>query len=356
MKTPFSDQIKAEIMQNGPLTLARYMQLCLTDPVHGYYTAGHPIGVNGDFITAPEISQLFGELIGIWIIDIWQKMESPQEVVLAEAGPGHGTLMADILRTLQKLDPACLKALKPHLVEISPLLKETQQKTLSAFATQITWLDHIEALPPGPMLFIANEFFDALPVQQFQYTNERWAERTIGLDESDSLKWGLTPAWFSPPDGLTPENNAIFETCDPAQRIISNIANRLKHNGGAALVIDYGHLKSTFGDTFQAVSCHQYCDPFETPGKADLTVHVDFEPLVTIAKQAGLTVETISQGQFLLKTGLLERAGQLGASSTIATQEKIRNDVERLAAADKMGDLFKVMAITANGIVPHGFI
>lgn len=358
MTTPLFARIKTLIEANGPMDVATYMRLCLTDPEQGYYTTRNPIGGKGDFITAPEISQLFGELIGIWVLDIWQKLDAPSAFSLVEAGPGRATLMADMLRTIKKLSPSCAAATNVRLIEVSPSLKEIQKETLSPFGISLHWHENLDDIPDLPFILVANEFLDALPIHQYQFKNGKWAERAIGLSPHDTLVWGLTPSTFTPPLASrndAPPEGAIFETSPAARTLIATLSNRIKAEQAAALFIDYGHLESGFGDTFQAVKNHAYADPLAEPGAADLTVHVDFEALQKIVQDAGLRAQTTTQGDFLLAMGLLERAGVLGAHLTEKQQKNIKTDVERLAAPEKMGNLFKVMAITKSGITPHGF-
>ncbi|MEP1442472.1 MAG: SAM-dependent methyltransferase [Hyphomicrobiales bacterium] len=337
------------------MTVGHFMHLALTDPSGGYYTNQNPFGRSGDFITAPEISQLFGEMIGIWSIDVWQKMGSPAKFQLVEAGPGRGTLMADVLRTIQKLEPSMLKAANVGLVEVSAALQEKQRQALSSFSVTIHWHDQLEDIDDQPIIFLANEFLDALPIRQFLFQENKWHERAIGLEENGSLDWGLIPATIAMPSRLSPKAGDIFEICTPAQTFCTQICDKIKAQGGAALFIDYGHLESGFGDTFQAVKDHQYVGVLEDVGQADLTAHIDFEPLTKIGENAGLNVKTTTQGEFLLAMGILERAGQLGSTLDAEQQKNIQNDVERLAAPDKMGNLFKVMTYAAEGLDPHGF-
>ena len=353
--SPLLPGLVSQIQENGPMTVGQYMQIALTDPSHGYYTNQNPFGRSGDFITAPEISQLFGEMIAIWTIDIWQKMGTPTEFQLIEAGPGRGTLMADVLRTIQKLAPPMLKAATVGLIEISPALKEKQKQALSNFDVTIKWHDTLSKIDGLPIILLANEFLDALPIRQFVFQENKWHERAIGLGESGALDWGLIPATISVPSRLSPKAGDIFEICTPAQTFCASICEKIKTQGGAALFIDYGHLESGFGDTFQAVKDHQYVSVLEDVGQADLTAHIDFEPLAKIGKNAGLTVKTTTQGEFLLEMGILQRAGQLGAALDVERQKNIQNDVERLAAPDKMGNLFKAMTFAARGMDLHGF-
>ena len=331
------------------------MQIALTDPSDGYYTNQNPFGRSGDFITAPEISQLFGEMIGIWTIDVWQKMGAPANFQLIEAGPGRGTLMADVLRTIQKLASPMLEAATVGLIEISPALKEKQKQALSAFNVTLNWHNQLDDIGRQPIIFLANEFLDALPIRQFLFQEDKWHERAIGLGENGALDWGLIPATITLPSRLAPKAGDIFEICSPAQTFCTSVCDKIKTQSGAALFIDYGHLESGFGDTFQAVKDHQYINVLKAVGQADLTAHIDFEPLTKIGENADLTVKTTTQGEFLLAMGILERAGQLGAALDVEQQKNIQNDVERLAAPDKMGNLFKAMTFAARGMDLHGF-
>jgi len=345
----------SQIEENGPMRVDQFMQSALTDPTEGYYTSRTPFGRSGDFITAPEVSQLFGEIIGIWTIDVWQKMGSPADFQLVETGPGRGTMMADVLRTIQKLAPTMLKAAKVALIEVSRTLRETQKQALSNFDVNIEWHDQFSDVGEQPIILLANEFLDALPIRQFLFQDDKWHERAIGIGNNETLEWGLIPATIALASQFSPKTGDIFEICPAAHTFCALAAEKLRAQGGAALFIDYGHLKSDFGDTFQAVKDHQYVGTLEEPGQADLTAHVDFEPLTKIGENAGLTVKTTTQGAFLLDMGLLQRAGQLGASLDSDQQKNIQNDVERLAAPDKMGNLFKAMTFAAKGTNPHGF-
>lgn len=353
--SPLLPRLVSQIQENGPMTVGQFMHIALTDPSNGYYTSQNPFGRSGDFITAPEISQLFGEMIGIWSIDVWQKMGSPTKFQLVEAGPGRGTLMADVLRTIQKLAPSMLNAATVGLIEISPALKEKQKQALANFDVSIGWHDTLNDIDDQPIILLANEFLDALPIRQFLFQENKWHERAIGLSSRGALDWGLIPATIAVPSRLTPKGGDIFEICTPAQIFCTSVCEKIKARGGAALFIDYGHLESGFGDTFQAVKDHQYINVLEAVGQADLTAHIDFDPLSKIGESAGLIAKTTTQGAFLLEMEILQRAGQLGASMDVEQQKNIQNDVERLAAPEKMGNLFKAMTFAAKGIDLHGF-
>lgn len=354
--TPLDREIRQRIVMEGPMPLAEYMSLCLTHPQHGYYTTGHPFGgrasphrAGGDFVTAPEVSQMFGELIGVWCMEMWQALDKPTVVSLVELGPGRGTLMQDLLRVIPAA-PRFQEAIRVHLVEISPTLGEQQSLALSTSGPTV-WHRDIDDLPDIPTLIIANEFLDALPFRQWCKTKNGWYERAVGLDDKD-LAYVIRPNRLAPdqlPKGheMQPEGT-LFETAPAREAFVSRVADRLKKTTGAALFIDYGHDRSGFGDTFQAVRGHQFADPLSCAGRADLTSHVDFEPLLAAVREAGCTApHPVTQGDFLLSLGLLERAGSLGKDKPKSVQNALSQAVERLAAPDQMGELFKVMVFGA---------
>lgn len=358
------DRLIERISLTGPMTVADYMAVCLTDPQQGYYTTGTPFGRGGDFITAPEISQMFGELIGAWLLQIWLDMGEPANIRLIELGPGRGTLMADALRTLS-LRPDFLAKATLHLVEVSAKLRQTQMQTLASSPLKPTWHDRLEDVPNGPTLLVANEFFDALPIHQYVKTITGWQERVIGLKTSaegkeEELTFGLGPGHLPPSEiparAKTAADGSILEVSPTANAVATIIATRLKEQQGAALLVDYGYLQSSTGDTFQALHHHAYDDVLAHPGAADLTAHVNFEALARAARLAGaLPTEPLEQGDFLLKLGLLERAGALGRGKDAKTQEEISNAVERLAGPDQMGSLFKALALSDGSFVPAPF-
>jgi len=349
MATPLGKKLTALIAANGPLGIADYMAHCLADPEYGYYATRDPLGRAGDFITAPEISQMFGELIGAWLVHAWRAAGAPAPAILAEAGPGRGTLMADILRTAGT-DPAFLSAVSLHLVETSPALRQKQKAALAGVKPPVSWHERIEDVPEAPLFFIANEFFDALPIRQYIRTGDGWRERVVGLDDAGNLAFGPGPSGFDRPIADAPEG-AIIEICPAAEAIMGVIAGRIAAFGGAALIVDYGYGKAAFGDTLQAVKNHAFADPLAEPGEADLTAHVDFAALARSAQKAGAAVHgPMDQGAFLLAMGLLERAGRLGAGKDAQTRNAIAKAVERLAGRDAMGTLFKVLAVTPAGL------
>lgn len=360
-----ADKLSRLIEETGPISIADYMAIALGDPDHGYYTTHTPIGLAGDFITAPEISQMFGELIGLWCISAWEGLGRPRRVLLVELGPGHGTLMADLLRAAS-VRPAFLEAAEVHLVEISPELRRRQAARLASVAAP-TWHDRLEDLPDGPAIVVANEFLDTLPLRQFVRRDGAWHERLVGLDETGALAFGLSPE-SAPPDlvprrlapgadGADPaEDGAVFEINRPAEATVATLAHRLVRAGGAALFFDYGYGEEGFGDTLQAVRAHRYADPLDSPGECDLTAHVNFAALARAAAAEGAAVMgPVGQGAFLIAMGLLERAGALGASRDADTQAAIVAAAERLAGPEEMGTLFKAMAIAGRTMDLPGF-
>lgn len=354
---PLEQHIRTLIAETGPLSVAEYMTLCLTHPKHGYYTTGNPVGgrasphrEGGDFITAPEISQMFGELIGIWCMEVWQALGCPSPFNLIELGPGRGTLMRDLLKAAAAM-PGFLNAARITLIEVSPTLGEQQSLTLGKHAGQITWLRDLSDLPARPTIIIGNEFLDALPLRQWVKHDDKWLERAIGL-HNDKLAFVTRSAALAPSDEPSEAkalpNGTVFETSPAREGFVASVADRITSHHGAALFIDYGSTSTKTGDTFQAVSQHAPVSTLRNPGQADLTSHVDFNALVQIAKARGCVVPNpVSQGKFLLSLGLLERAGTLGQGKDQHIQEMLHRAVERLAGPDQMGDLFKVLAFGA---------
>ncbi|PVB60314.1 class I SAM-dependent methyltransferase [Labrenzia sp. 011] len=348
------DRIKARIAADGPLSVARYMSICLADPEAGYYMTREPFGTGGDFVTAPEVSQMFGELIGASCLSAHEAMGAPDRFQLVELGPGRGTLMADLLR-MAALRPSFIEAACLNLVETSPRLRKIQEETLAGSPLRPEFRTRVADIPDGPLILVANEFFDALPIHQFVKTADGWREREIGLSADGDLIFGAGAARL--PEDAIPARIAgsaegtIVETQPAANAIAEEIGARLAAQGGVALFIDYGYLKTAPGDTLQALYRHRFDDVLAHPGDADLTAHVNFEALAAAAVRGGAkALPPMAQGDFLLRTGLLERAGALGAGKAPEDQEAIRDAVERLAAPAGMGELFKVLAVTGTGI------
>ncbi|QIJ75471.1 class I SAM-dependent methyltransferase [Methylobacterium sp. NI91] len=347
--TPLFAVLAREIRADGPIGLDRYMALCLGHPLHGYYATRDPFGRSGDFVTAPEISQMFGELIGAWAAAVLSMMAPGERPCLVELGPGRGTLMADALRALR----AAGANVDLHLVETSPSLRRIQAERLIDAAP--TFHDSVESLPDAPMLVIANEFFDALPARQFVRTGRGWSERRVGLTvEGDALAFGLDP---EPDPRLTAEapEGAVLTLPSQGLTVLRELGRRLVARGGALLVIDYGGDRPGFGDTFQAVAGHRYADPLSRPGEADLTLHVDFGALARAAAAEGMAVHgPVTQRDFLLSLGLAARAERLQVRATPDQARAIETAIHRLTDPDPrgMGALFKVLCTSHPALTP----
>lgn len=344
-------RIAAQIAVAGPISVADYFAMCLFDPQDGYYVTREPFGAGGDFVTAPEVSQMFGELVAVWLVSAWRAAGEPDDAVLIEIGPGRGTLMADLLRAAARLAPRFVERARIAMVEASPRLTAMQKETLRASPARPSWHARLEEVEAGFQLLVANELFDALPCRQFVRTPAGWRERMVTLAEDGELAFavgasGLDPALLPPGADDQPEG-AVFEPAPARTALMEEIAARIARDGGAALFFDYGHLEAGFADTLQAVRAHRFDGVLENPGEADLTSHVDFAALARVATQAGLNVAVAEQGDFLLAMGLAERAGSLGAAGDEALRRKLSGEVERLAAPDRMGSLFKVMAASS---------
>lgn len=347
--TPLEAEIRAMIALDGPIPVSRYMAICLGHPLHGYYIVRDPLGAAGDFTTAPEISQMFGELIGLWAAAVWNQMEQPSRVNLVELGPGRGTLMADVLRAAAVL-PAFRSAIAVHLVETSPALQEKQRAALEGAGVQLEWHRDIAEVPEGPMVAIANEFYDALPVSQAVKGAKDWHERMVGMTD-ERLVFALQPEPLPQTDAVIPHalrgapEGAIFEW--RSEHVTGELSRRVMQSGGATLIIDYGHIDSALGDTFQAVRGHDYADPLQAPGEADLTAHVDFAALRRNAQSAGARVHgPVTQAVFLRRLGIEMRAARLKESATAEQRADIDAALGRLTAGGKgMGELFKVLAV-----------
>ncbi|MBI2717503.1 MAG: SAM-dependent methyltransferase [Rhizobiales bacterium] len=335
------------IDSDGPMRLDRYLGLCLGHPQYGYYMARQPFGEAGDFITAPEISQAFGELIGVWCAAFWQAMGRPARLSLVELGPGRGTLMSDMLRAAPAM-AGFAEAVEVHLVETSPALRAEQKQRLAG----ATWHARLDTVPAGPMLLVANEFFDALPIRQFEKRQGQWHERVVGLD-GELLALGLIAA----EPGQGGRDGDVMEVSSARTEIAGTIGRRLIEHSGAALIIDYGHLQSAPGDTLQALRRHTFVPVTEAPGECDITSHVDFEALGKALAAAGAKVApAFSQRSFLLAMGLEARTAALAAKADAATRERLQRAKTRLADEAEMGNLFKVLAATSPGLaIPYPF-
>ena len=345
--TPLARLLAERIAATGPLSVADYMAECLLHPDHGYYATRDPLGAAGDFTTAPEITQMFGELLGLALAQAWLDQGAPQPVILAELGPGRGSLMADVLRATARV-PGFGTALTVHFVEASTTLREEQRKRVP----QATWHVSVADLPKGPLCLLANEFFDALPVRQFVRAGPLWAERVVGLS-GGRLAWGLAPPAAVPAlaDRLADTRDGdVVEICPALRSIMSEVGRRIAEHGGAALIVDYGSWRMT-GYTFQAMRRHAYADPLDAPGEADLTAHVDFEALAQAAAPAAAT-PMATQGAFLERLGITSRAQVLARN---LSGEQLAAHIaahRRLTHPDEMGTLFKVMGVHPQAAPP----
>ena len=348
--TALLDIIRAQIRQTGPMPVADYMALCLGHPQHGYYTTRDPLGAAGDFTTAPEISQMFGEMIGLWLAQVWADAGRPARFRLVELGPGRGTLMADALRAARAA-PGFIEAADLWLVETSPALRAEQAKRLAG----AQWAERLDEVPAGPTLLVANEFLDALPVRQFIASAQGWREKRVGLG-GDALVWGLSaplPGDCDAPDGAWREESAL------AVAVAEQVAARIAEHGGAALVIDYGYRTADrpSGFTLQALRGHAPADALDTPGEADLTWLIDFDRLGAQLKP--LATACAPQGAFLARLGIGQRAARLAAGLAAARPgdaDAIADALERLTGAGQMGTLFKALAAWPAGQpAPPGF-
>ncbi len=349
--------IRDKILAEGPISIADYMALALGHPQFGYYRRQDPFGLGGDFITAPEISQIFGEMIGVWCAEVWRQTGSAA-VSLVELGPGRGTLMADLLRATRKV-PDFHDSLTIHMVETSPVLANAQYMRLRNDHPRIEWLDAIDALPDNPTIVIANEFFDALPVRQFEMTKEGVRERRVGWDEEGkSFCFTLGNAGLQlAKSGQLIAPGTVMEQSPASRATIRALTDHIQRHGGAVLVIDYGYLGEAHCNTLQAVKAHTFHPVLKDPGEADITAHVDFTTLMGIAEQSGGYVYGLAtQGEFLTRLGATIRGEMLAKSADAAQKEQIASGLRRLISPQEMGDLFKVMAVVSDPrIEPPGF-
>jgi len=348
VSNPLYELIAREAVQH-PLTIARYMAWALQHPVHGYYRQHDPLGMLGDFITAPEVSQMFGELLGLWCVECWQQMGCPDSFALLELGPGRGTLMADALRAAQAV-PEFTAAMQLFLLESNVDLRAQQAAKLAAY--QPVWLETVGELPAMPTLMIANEFFDALPIRQLVRREAGWFERCIGALEG-ALGWVEVPADVAAARLTEAQQSlplgAVVEWSVEAVTLMQQLAQHVVDHSGAMLVIDYGYAEPTGEPTFQAVAHHAFVDPLAAPGQADLTAQVDFTALAQAAHQAGAQVWPLQeQGAFLTMLGIQQRAAQLANRAAPVMRDALTASLYRLTADDAMGKLFKVLCVTGR--------
>ncbi|MFQ5785531.1 MAG: class I SAM-dependent methyltransferase [Alphaproteobacteria bacterium] len=353
-------QLRTQIRIAGPLTVAEFMAAALDHPRYGYYMRGDPFGFEGDFITAPEVSQMFGELIGLWCAAEWQRMERPGRVLLVELGPGRGTLMADALRAIATL-PGCREAFELHLVETSPALRAVQERTFAG--VDVRWHDGLADVPEGPLLLVANELFDALPIHQFVRLPGAWRERLVDADpDSGRFRFVLAPgptpavALLANQENMAPPNS-VAEVSPAAIGLGHEIGRRVAASGGRALVIDYASERGPLGDTLQAVRRHDRHDVLDDPGSADLSARVDFAALARVIGEAGARAfGPVNQGDFLLALGIEARAAALAHNADERQRADIDAALERLIAPGMMGTLFKALAVApVDAPTPAGF-
>ncbi len=353
-------EIRALIESEGPISVSRYMALALGHPLHGYYITRDPFGVAGDFVTAPEVSQMFGEMLGIWCAEVWRSMGGPETIHLVEFGPGRGTLMSDLLRAARVLPPF-RAAVKLHLIETSPVLVERQRAALADSEAEIHGHRNFSSVPAGPLIVLGNEFIDALPIDQFIKTESGWHERKIGLVDG-KLVFALDPAPLSGieeqlPTRLKPAPaGALLERTLLAP--VRDAVHRIAADGGAALFIDYGQSQTGFGDTLQAVRAHKVANVLEDPGEADITAHVDFEMLARTAALGGVhAVGPVTQGDFLRALGIELRAERLKRGQDEIVAKDVDAALARLTSPSPgMGELFKAIAFVHPSLpTPPGF-
>ncbi|MBE7638076.1 class I SAM-dependent methyltransferase [Sneathiella sp. P13V-1] len=349
------DLITSEIIANGPMRLDTYMERALLHPEFGYYQKQIPFGSKGDFVTSPEISQMFGELIGLWCVDTWAKLGAPSKFAFVEMGPGRGILMQDALRSA-KLVPEFLEAAEIHLVEASDQLIKVQQERLKDHPIQ--WHSAFPDIPDGmPVICIGNEFLDALPIRQFQLVDGGWQEKKVTVTD-DGLTFVTPPSDEADLADQLPSisecsDGDIAEISTPAREFISFLAKKIKSNRGAALFIDYGPAENALGDSFQAVQRHEYSNPLENPGGKDLTAHVHFSPLREVALSAGCAAPAIEgQGRFLERLGIEARVMQLSKNATEKQHKDIVAAHKRLVSEQEMGTLFKAFSFSSGLAAP----
>ena len=349
-RTPLEREIARMIEADGPMPVSRFMALCLGHPRLGYYMTRDPFGAKGDFVTAPEVSQMFGELMGVWAMTQWRAMGSPSSFQLVELGPGRGTLMMDLLRAARAM-PGFIEAAQVRMIEMSPILMAAQKRALEKSGVDVSWASHLDEVPAGPMLLIANEFFDALPVVQIERTPDGFVERAVGLDAQGKLQLGLMPVAVTPPEYAGEAAVGAIVELSPARADYARlIAARLVADPGAALIIDYGHEATAIGDTLQAVRRHQKVSTLERPGETDITSHVDFEALGAVMQDAGAQVHgVLTQQTLMARLGLQTRAEMLSVHASARERADIVAAVSRLAGPHQMGQLFKAMAVVSPG-------
>jgi NADH dehydrogenase [ubiquinone] 1 alpha subcomplex assembly factor 7 len=353
-------RIAALIAAQGPISIAEFMTMALHDPQAGYYATRDPFGSAGDFITAPEISQVFGEFLGLWCVQVWHDQGRPARKRLVELGPGRGTLMNDALRAM-KVAPEFLDGLEVVLIEASPTLSAIQKALLQECGVEIRWAERLDSsLDDRPLFLLANEFFDALPIRQYVKTPRGWCERMLTLDAGGALAFVLSPTPVPgsvvPSDRDRAPDGGVYEISSASLSLTGEIARAIAHRGGGALIVDYGYDNAGFGETLQAVADHSFAGILSDPGESDLSAHVDFPALAAAAMRNGATAfGPVTQADFLEDLGAVQRIEQLAARHPEAA-ENLRSRLDRLVGADQMGTLFKALAIVPKTAPkPPGF-
>ncbi len=363
-----SARLITRIQAEGPISVAEYMTLCLLDPIDGYYPTRDPLGSEGDFITAPEISQMFGEVLGLWALQCWQDMGRPQTLQFVELGPGRGIMMSDMLRAAQ-LDPGFAKAVRVVLIEASAALEAVQGRTLAQTCVPVSWAADISQVPPGPAIFVGNEFLDCLPIRQFIQKDRfagraGWHERVVTYDkDAQNLAFAVSPSPISaavqqtlPAAQAEARNDDLLEVCAAAHPLLDHLKERFTQDMGRAMFIDYGPDATEFGDSFQALKRHEKVGVFSDPGNTDLTARVDFAALKHFADDINLSATSVvTQRELLSRLGLEIRAVALARAKPEA-RDKLARQMERLMATEQMGTLFKAICFQSEGLeTPLGF-
>ncbi len=350
--TPLFSIIHDIISSEGPITLERYMEIVLHHPDYGYYRHDDPLGAHGDFVTAPEVTQMFGEMVGVWCVEVWKQMGEPNPFALLELGPGRGTLLMDILRATSKIT-GFQKAFRLHLFESNATLRKIQKEKLGDYAP--VFVENIERLPWMPTIVLANEFFDTIPMRQFFKTEKGWRERLVDCQAGRLLfiegEPQLTPLGVAANVAGDTRIGWTYEVSPSSLAIVQQVSGHVVRHGGAGLIVDYGYSAPMGADTLEAWHKHKFIDPLEFSGEADVTADVDFSALKTIALHTGArVVGPIGQGEFLKNLGIEVRAAQLVRSASEDTAAVVKADLNRLIDPAHMGVSFKAMSILAPSL------
>lgn len=361
--TPLEKILRARIAAQGPIPFDHYMEWCLFHPDYGYYHTRDPFGLEGDFVTSPEISQMFGEMVALWCYDVWVKMGEPDSFLLLECGPGRGTLMADVLRTCTIM-PRFLQGAHIWLCERSPLLQQKQAATLKkhGVAAPVHWAETLSDVPDLPVIMFCNELFDTFPIRRFVKKAHGWCEVAVGV-VGDRLDYVLLPpaarnnGFFVDAVYRNAKPDAVAEFCESSVAWLEQFMPRLARQPGAALIIDYAFEGPMAADTVQAIHAKTTAQLLEKPGDSDISAYVDFSVFRNLAIRNGLKAHTnVSQHDFLLRCGILQRASLLKQKATLDQQKSIQQDLDRLLGELYMGQMFKVFCMSHPALpAPLGF-